>query len=234
MLPTPQHSVHRHISGRQALPPETALGDLLVKLGLNENGELSEAAKTHGLPTFGDEHPLHYVALIVRLMRSPPSRPGEVTLTRFSALIYGLLDMDAAEAQVLLLLADPAATHTLRTPQQFHMALVDLIRSRRLHRLFTCGESGEHHRGIVPGGYSERTGETFPHEMAEWRAEFRAMAPERQMLTATIVWLYQSGPDSTWLRRVPCTWSAAEALQYMSDAGCLGDWLRLLALYPGW
>jgi hypothetical protein len=78
------------------------------------------------------------------------------------------------------------------------------------------------------------TGEIYPEEMARWRADFRAMAPERQMLAATIIWLYQSGPDSTWLRRVPCTWRAAEALLYMRDAGCLSVWLRLIGSYPGW
>lgn len=114
------------------------------------------------------------------------------------------------------------------------MTLMKVINARRLSRLFTHGQSGEHHRGIVPGGYSERTGEVFPPEMAAWRADFRAMAPEQQMLAATIVWLYQSGPDSTWLRRVPCTWSAVEAIRYMRDADCIADWLRLIALCPGW
>jgi hypothetical protein len=52
-------------------------------------------------------------------------------------------------------------------------------------------------------------------------------------MAATIVWLYQSGPDSTWLRRVPCTWGAVEAIRYMKDAGALARWLRLVALYPG-
>ena len=54
------------------------------------------------------------------------------------------------------------------------------------------------------------------------------------MLAATIVWLYQHGADSTWLRRVPCTWSAAEALHYLRDAGCLPQWQRLVATCPGW
>lgn len=39
---------------------------------------------------------------------------------------------------------------------------------------------------------------------------------------------------STWLRRVPCTWSAAEALHYLRDAGCLPQWQRLVATCPGW
>ena len=53
------------------------------------------------------------------------------------------------------------------------------------------------------------------------------------MMAATIIWLYRSGRDSTWLRRVPCTWRAAEALHYMNEAGCLALWLQLIASYPG-
>lgn len=86
----------------------------------------------------------------------------------------------------------------------------------------------------MPSAFNERTCEVYAAEMARWRSDFRDLAPERQMMAATVIWLCQSGPDSTWLRRVPCTWLAAEALNYMKDAGCLGAWIRLLATYPGW
>ena len=109
-----------------------------------------------------------------------------------------------------------------------------MIREQRLHQLFTTAEGGQFHRGIVPAAYDERTGQVIGDEMAEWRAAYRAMAPERQMRAATIVWLYRCGPDSIWLRRVPCAWRATEALCYLKGAGCLSQSLRLLALYPGW
>lgn len=94
--------------------------------------------------------------------------------------------------------------------------------------------TGEYHRSICPSTYNERTGEHYPEEMARRRADFRAMSPEQQMMTTTIVWMYRSDSDSIWLRRVPCTWKASETLHYMHDTGCLAVWLQLVARYPGW
>jgi hypothetical protein len=121
-----------------------------------------------------------------------------------------------------------------RSPASFNNVLQQVIRQLQLAKLFCPNQEGEFHRSICPAAYNERTGEHHPEEMARWRAEFRGMAPEQQMMAATIIWLYQSGPDSTWLRRVPCTWRAGEATQYMNDAGCLSLWLSLIARYPGW
>jgi hypothetical protein len=87
---------------------------------------------------------------------------------------------------------------------------------------------------MTPRGYNRETGAIIEAEMMQWRSDYRSLAPERQMLAATIVWLYQHGADSTWLRRVPCTWSAIEALDYLRDADCLAQWQRLVATCPGW
>lgn len=121
-----------------------------------------------------------------------------------------------------------------RCPENFYDTLQQAIRQLRLFKLFARTHDGEYHRSVCPAAYNERTGEHHPEEMARWRADFRAMRPEQQMMAATIVWLYRSGSDSIWLRRVPCTWRASEALHYMHDAGCLALWLRLVASYPGW
>ena len=82
--------------------------------------------------------------------------------------------------------------------------------------------------------YDERTGEIFAAEMTTWRSDFRALAPEHQMVAATIIWLYRAGRDSIWLRRVPCSWRAAEALNYMREAGVFKTWLKLITNHPGW
>jgi hypothetical protein len=210
-----------------------SIDELLAILGLNSDGTpLGEAAgPSRPLPCSGDS--LNSVALVVRSLRSPHHEAFDAT-TRLSAVVHDLVDKDVNESRLLLTLAEDRPVVWTPSAETFHMALMQAISAHRLYRLFTHGQSGEHHRGVVPGGYSERTGEIFPHEMAAWRADFRAMAPEQQMLAATIVWLYQSGPDSTWLRRVPCTWPASEAIQYMRDAGCIREWLRLVALCPGW
>jgi hypothetical protein len=60
------------------------------------------------------------------------------------------------------------------------------------------------------------------------------MMDERQMLAASIIWLYRAAKDNVWLRRVPCTWHAGEAIACMKAAGVLGGWARHFALYPGW
>lgn len=121
-----------------------------------------------------------------------------------------------------------------RCPEHFYVALQQAIRQLRLFGLFDRTQDGDYHRSICPAAYSERTGEHYPKEMARWRADFRAMFPEQQMMAATIVWMYRAGPDSIWLRRVPCTWKASEALHYMHDTGNLSIWLQLVANYPGW
>ena len=71
-------------------------------------------------------------------------------------------------------------------------------------------------------------------EMERWRADFRGMSQEQQMLAASIIWLYRAAKDNIWLRRVPCTWHAADAVDCMKSNNVLHDWARLLALYRGW
>lgn len=158
------------------------------------------------------------------------SRLSEI---RFEDLVHSLLDLEWEDAARIDSLADSRAP-LARAPAQFFEILQLVIRQHHLSGLFATTAEGEYHRSICPAAYNERTGEHFPEEMARWRADFRAMSPQRQMMAATIVWMYRAGPDSIWLRRVPCTWRASEALHYMRDAGCLAGWLKLVARYPGW
>lgn len=166
---------------------------------------------------------------------SPPQGATTSRLDEMSLkdLVLNLLDMDIEEAAQLDKLAASREPFG-RSPEHFHDTLQDAIRQLRLFRLFTRACEGEHHRSICPAAYNERTGEHHPEEMARWRADFRAMSPEQQMIATTIVWMYRSGSDSIWLRRVPCTWKASEALHYMRDADCIAVWLQLVARYPGW
>ncbi|QBR00188.1 hypothetical protein [Paraburkholderia pallida] len=154
--------------------------------------------------------------------------------TRLDRLVAQLLDLDDEDGQVLQVLGEAPGTHPGQSSANFHAALQLAIRELKLADLFCTSEGREHHRSICPAAYDERSGTHHPVEMAQWRARYRAMAPEQQMMTATIIWLYQSGRDSTWLRRVPCTWRAIEALHYMRDTGCLSLWVRLIATCPGW
>ncbi|WP_454672946.1 hypothetical protein [Achromobacter pestifer] len=173
---------------------------------------------------------------VVSMQRDIPMRPSVKTCLdemRFEDLVLHLLDLDIEEAERMASLVDGGWPFE-RCPERFHATLQNAIRQLHLFKLFTRTHDGEHHRGICPAAYNEATGEHQPEEMAHWRSEFRAMSPEQQMITATIIWMYRAGPDSIWLRRVPCTWKASEALHYLRDAGCLALWLQLVASYPGW
>ena len=76
--------------------------------------------------------------------------------------------------------------------------------------------------------------EVIPIDMEQWRVDYRRLSEERQMIAASIIWLYRARKDNIWLRRVACTWHAADAIAALSAAGALEDWARLYALYPGW
>lgn len=166
----------------------------------------------------------------VLMQKGAASRLDEI---RLEDLVLRLLDLDIEEAAQLDVFADSDAPFE-QSPEQFYETLQQAIRQLRLFKLFTRTHDGDYHRGICPAAYNEHTGEHYPEEMARWRADFRALSPEQQMVATTIVWMYRAGPDSIWLRRVPCTWRASEALHYMRDTGCLGVWLQLIARYPGW
>jgi hypothetical protein len=40
--------------------------------------------------------------------------------------------------------------------------------------------------------------------------------------------------DNVWLRRVPCTWHAADAISEMYRHDARAEWSGLVVLYPGW
>lgn len=219
---------------RAAKIERDALSLLCRDLGLSQVGRRLVLLDSRRLAMPASATPEGQLAMIAAVVLTPRDMTASIGGGRLSALVAGLIDMNPAESKLMTLMAGQASNDSDQSAGAFHTVLLEVIRSQRLHRLFDSADTGQYHRGITPGAYNERTGEIYAEEMAAWRAEFRAMAPEQQMLAATIIWLYQSGPDSTWLRRVPCTWSATEALHYMKDAGCLSQWLRLLAAYPGW
>lgn len=164
---------------------------------------------------------------------APDAATSRLDEIRLEDLVLRLLDLDPEEAAQLESLSDSEGP-LARNQEHFYETLQQAIRQLRLFKLFTRTHDGEYHRGVCPAAYNERTGEHYPQEMARWRADFRAMTPEQQMVATTIIWMYRAGPDSIWLRRVPCTWKASEALHYMHDTGCLSVWLQLIARYPGW
>lgn len=118
--------------------------------------------------------------------------------------------------------------------RSFHAQLEHTILRYGLHDLFRYDGPGQHHHIIRPSGYDYHRDEVHAEGMERWRADYRAMTTTRQMMAATVIWLYRGGKDNRWLRRVPCTWQADEALSHLGREGALEDWLRLVVLYPGW
>jgi hypothetical protein len=173
-------------------------------------------------------------ALIAVVAKSSTPLPQRFELVRFDHLVAQCVGMTFPEEMILANLLLKRQRRPQRTPEGFYESLREAISSCRLWPLFARAECAEWHRSIIPAAYNERTGEVYPVEMAKWRADFRAMAPECQMMAATIIWLYRAGSDSIWLRRVPSSWRAVEALRYMRDADVLGLWLNLITNYPGW
>jgi hypothetical protein len=214
--------------------PSQISSTFLARLGLRQTAggltlvDHGTLDRIDGADVFGD------LALIVAAMYSPMTNMRHHQTVRLSHLVFRCMDMSGDEASLVWALADPSFEPLERTAVAFHGVLLMALQRMRLQRLFSSSTAGEHHRSICPAAYNEYTGEVDPAEMAQWRADFRAMAPEQQMMAATLVWLYQSGSDSTWLRRVPCTWFALDALHYLRDADCISLWLQLIATYPGW
>ncbi|WP_201313090.1 hypothetical protein [Dyella sp. EPa41] len=171
--------------------------------------------------------------LITSVLRESLTRT-DISALRLEDLVLQLLDMDEHEAAAVAALKGEPSVLFRRDPEHFLDILLQVIRHYRLSPLFSRDPECEHHRSVHPAAYHRRAGEPYPADMAQWRSDFRAMNPEQQMFSATLIWMYQAGPDSTWLRRVPCTWRASEALQYLSDAGCLARWLMLMAHYVPW
>jgi hypothetical protein len=154
---------------------------------------------------------------------------------RLTRLIGDRLDLDEADIDCLSNIVGTdllAAVSGVLRPFDHHLRLV--IDRYRLGALVRDDGHAPYHHGIRPKGYDFHRDEVIPTGMEQWRADYREMPDARQMMAASLVWLYRAGKDNVWLRRVPCTWHAADAISRLKAVGALEDWARLYALYPGW
>jgi hypothetical protein len=207
---------------------------------LQRLGEVSVCSHNVGivdpeLASHPGENDLEFsTALIAMVAKSSGQPPQCLESVKLEHLVVRSLDITFPEAMLLANMSRKRPCGVQRTPEAFYKGLREAIRACGLWQLFTRVEEAEWHRSIVPAAYNQRTGEVHPVEMATWRAYFRTMPPECQMMAATIVWLYRGGDDSIWLRRVPSSWRALEALNYMRDADVFHLWLNLITNYSGW
>lgn len=154
---------------------------------------------------------------------------------RLTQLVLARLDMTDSEATVFADFTDAMP----RGPNFFGLApFYDHLRASierfALAPLFASDGPGRHHHTIRLRGYDYYADAVDPTGMERWRADYRALTPAQQMLAASIIWLYRGKKDNCWLRRVPCTWYAADAIEEMRRRGVLANWGRLVLLYPGW
>jgi hypothetical protein len=154
---------------------------------------------------------------------------------RLTQLVVARFDMAVVEAVAFLNLSGSPPIQTSQSADaEFHVHLRRVIDRYRLECLFVADAPGRYHHAIRPRGYDYSVDAVHSKEMETWRADYRSMHPVQQIFAASIIWLYRGGKDHVWLRRVPCTWKAAEALQVLCESGALPDWGRLIFLFPGW
>ena len=143
---------------------------------------------------------------------------------RLTRLVVARFDMDVVEAAVFLNLCGAAPIQASQNADA----------EFRLDCLFVEDAPGQYHHATRPRGYDYSVDAVHPKDMEAWRADYRSMHSVQQIFAASIIWLYRGGKDHVWLRRVPCTWLAAEALQVLRESDALSDWGRLIFLFPGW
>ena len=160
--------------------------------------------------------------------------------TRFPAyrlvhLVSARFDMDETEAAVFAKVrGQTLAEPPINRDMAFDRQLRSMIERYALTSLFSDGAPGRYHHEIRPVGYDYYADAVEPRGMEKWRADYRAMTAAQQMLAASIIWLYRGGKDNVWLRRVPCTWHATDAVLEMQRSEAFADWGCLVSLYPGW
>lgn len=176
--------------------------------------------------------PLEVIHLSLKSIQAAQERFPGYRLTRLVGSRLELDDADIGRLSSILGVDFLQPVSSVSRPFDSHLR--DVIARYGLETLFRDDGHAPYHHAIRPTGYDFHRDEVIPTGMEQWRADYRHMPEARQMMAASIIWLYRAGKDNVWLRRVPCTWHAADAIERLRAAGAFGDWARLYALYPGW
>ncbi len=175
------------------------------------------------------------VAIAAFARISPAFARGRFPKTRLVDVVAQRPGMDADEAVALAAVCGATVQPPFWShPGPFTEHLLDILERYRMDVFFRRDCPGENHYAIRPRGFDWSTDEEAPAEMKAWRAGYKALPVCRQMMVATVLWLYRGGQDKTWLGRLPCAWHAADAIPVLRVTGHLADWARLVALYSGW
>src|ERR1700694_3836149 len=146
---------------------------------MNVNTAISKLVPTYGVET------------LILLLRSQQDGISCYEDARLDRLVWSLLELDADDACRVEALAGDVETMSGRNSVGFFDVLCQTIYELGLTSFFCRTWGGDLHRSICPSAYDEVTGRHVPLEMAQWRAAFRGLAPEKLMICATIIWLYR-------------------------------------------
>ena len=124
-----------------------------------------------------------------------------------------------------------------RAEESFYTHLCTVIDKYGLNDFFGhYPTEGRYHHGILPRGVDWARGcKDLPEELKRFRAAYRKLSVAKQMLVATIIWLYRgSRNDGPWMTGLQRSWKAVYGILELDAAGMLEDWGELVARYPGW
>lgn len=88
------------------------------------------------------------------------------------------------------------------------------------------------HRSVRPVGIVDD--HVDPSALADWQRRYTAEPAYRQILIATVMWLYRMDLDGPWLASMSADWHVADAVPLLGSQGLLTHWGALVARYPGW
>lgn len=177
-------------------------------------------------------HSTEPVAAVAFAMISPAFSRGRFPTMKLIDLVTKVPRMDGSEAVALAALVG-VEIPPFRDPYLFSEHLHYFISRYELDAFFITGQKPVQGIDVRPRGINWSNWKTDAAEMAAWRLAYKNLPPSRQMLVATVMWLYR-GRDKTWMQRLPCSWHAADSMTVLKDAEALRDWCKLVALYPGW
>jgi hypothetical protein len=177
-------------------------------------------------------HSTEPVAAVAYALVSPAFSRGRFPKMKLIDLVTKVPCMDGSEVVALAALVGVKIL-PYRDPHPFNEHLHDLIKRYELGEFFITGQRLVQGIDVRPRGINWSNWKTDAAAMAAWRRAYKDLPPSRQMLVATVMWLYR-GRDKTWMQRLPCSWHAADSIVALKDAGSLRDWCKLVALYPGW
>lgn len=223
-------------------PPKSAeVAQLLDDLGLAIGTHQVEIVDFNQAETVYVHHTSVPVAVTAYALVSPTFARGKFPKFTFIDLIHKIPSMDERESLALAAVCGVDVTPPFwGNPIPFGKAIWDVIAHYELGAFFEhverpYGSVGEHFH-MRPRGFAWDDPEQpeIPEVLQQWRRDYRALPPVRQLMVATVLQLYRQGPDTYWMVRVPKSWHAAEAIDILRAGGALQDWCRLCATYPGW